>query len=547
MEFDPEMTLITGANQLGKSRILKSIFYALGAEVNFGPKWAAVQAKVILYVNFNARECIFFRDDSLVSIIDSETKELIFKSRKITMELGPYLAKIFNFNLKLIQSSSKIRATPTPAFIYLPYYIDQEQGWINLFSSFTKLAQYSDWKRDFIDYHTGLRGSDYYSAKSESENFSRKIDELNKELIVSETMREKLLSEISNVGELIDMEKFKEEMTFMLIEINVLNTKAGKVKIDLAKLNEELLDIDQQRLIVAASLNELTADYKHLLGSPEKVECPTCGQMHEQDFMQRFSIARDEERCVDLLAELDFDRSKINMKLEDGQGDYVKLIETSKRIQARMEIKKDNISLEDLVEARCDRRVAEILLKQISQLNDSIAKFEIEKKKIQKTIASFIDPARLEQISSFMKDRISSHCISMSVASIPDASYRGLMVNAPTDGSETPRAILACFYGYLETINKYGNSIKLPIVIDSPLQQEQDDENVLGILKFLSNNPIPNHQIVIGTVSDCGVKFPGKRVHIEGEKYQLLKREIFEACQSEIDEISLIAIGNTSR
>ena len=99
-------------------------------------------------------------------------------------------------------------------------------------------------------------------------------------------------------------------------------------------------------------------------------------------------------------------------------------------------------------------------------------------------------------------------------------------------GSDLPRSLLAQYFAFLHTMQKFNEFVMCPMVIDSPKQQEQDKSNVDAIFKFIFKNTLPKQQLVVGTVSldflsDDIIPENAKRVRLEG-KFGLLRPDEYE-------------------
>jgi len=140
--FEKGLNVITSTdNHVGKSSLLKSLYYTLGAEVNFDPVWdkqsklyvstLAVDEKEYRIVRFMKRFAVF-KGEKLLKITDSVSKEL-----------APLLGEIFDFSVYLPnKNTDKVEMAP-PAFSFMPYYIDQDNGWSGLYDSFAAINQYN--------------------------------------------------------------------------------------------------------------------------------------------------------------------------------------------------------------------------------------------------------------------------------------------------------------------------------------------------------------------------------------------------------------------
>ena len=126
--FEKGLNVVTSAdNHVGKSSLLKSLYYTLGAEVDYDSVWdkqsklyiatLAVGEKEYRVARFLKRFAVF-EGEKLLKITDSVTKEL-----------APLLGEIFDFSVYLPRKDTgKVEMAP-PVFTFMPYYIDQDKGW----------------------------------------------------------------------------------------------------------------------------------------------------------------------------------------------------------------------------------------------------------------------------------------------------------------------------------------------------------------------------------------------------------------------------------
>jgi hypothetical protein len=181
VQFDPKRTLIHGKNHTGKSSLIKSIYWALGAEPLFNQKFKNTNFSALLKFEIDGTKYSILRDSKLFGLYNNND-ELIKKFTSVTKELGPYLGKLLNFQ-PLFQNQQSNFIVPPPAYLFLPYYIDQDSSWSESWSSFKKLRQIKDYRNQSIYYHSGIRPNEYYSTKKEIQEFIQIIEETDKEKI----------------------------------------------------------------------------------------------------------------------------------------------------------------------------------------------------------------------------------------------------------------------------------------------------------------------------------------------------------------------------
>lgn len=81
-------------------------------------------------------------------------------------------------------------------------------------------------------------------------------------------------------------------------------------------------------------------------------------------------------------------------------------------------------------------------------------------------------------------------------------------------------------------MKRYSTSTFCPIVIDTPVQQDQDRKNAARMIGFCLTEAPKDSQLILGTVSLHGVKYDGHVIKTD-TKNKLLKSALFE----EVSEI----------
>src|SRR5688500_8721835 len=146
--FDPVCTLIRGTNNTGKSSLLKQLYHTFGAiPAVLHPKWRAAEVRSVVHFTVDDKPYIMLKNGDHYSVFDGGRKRLI-RAKSVTKELSPFFADLFNFRLQL--QSKKEQSQATPAFLFLPFYVDQDAGWSKNWASFNGLGQFSNWRRDVV-------------------------------------------------------------------------------------------------------------------------------------------------------------------------------------------------------------------------------------------------------------------------------------------------------------------------------------------------------------------------------------------------------------
>ncbi|CAM4277886.1 hypothetical protein [Zobellia nedashkovskayae] len=179
IKFDPKTTIIKGTNQVGKSSLIKSIYYTLGATAGMvHPNWIKAEPISLVKIKVDDKRLSVLRFDKKRFVIIDDSGEVMSFNFK---EASAYLNELLDF--KLIMNSRKGEAEiPPPAYQFLPFYIDQDRSWTKNWDSFANLSQYSAWKSPLVNYHSGIKGNAYYITKSDLDKARQELDDTSKEI-----------------------------------------------------------------------------------------------------------------------------------------------------------------------------------------------------------------------------------------------------------------------------------------------------------------------------------------------------------------------------
>lgn len=542
--FDPQVTVIQGENDTGKSSVIKSIQYAFGANPHkIHPKWKDADISILLRFSLDGVEYSIYRHRNSFTLFNLSDKAIGTYS-SVTLELAPVLAKLFDFNLKLSDRNG-FPVVPPPAYLMLPFYLDQDGGWINTWNSFTHLSQFSHWKKRVSGYHFGIRPDKWYELEAKKKNMEGEKDEPTRQINAIQAVREKTYNDISRVDFDIDVDQFRKEISQLLEQCNELKNVEVKYRNNISELKTEKIRLNAQIEIVARTHDELSDDYKYSCQINEKeVGCPTCGAHYNNSFSERFDIAQDTETCTDLLASLRDDLIKVTREIGNTQNMLSDTQDNCNNINNILSKKQGGIKLKDLIDLEGKKVLLKHLDTEIDLHKGKIGGIEDKIGQLIKKMNKFDDSQRRKSIVSEYGENLRKNTMKLSVFSLGENVFKNINSSIEESGSDLPRAILAYFFTALSAIEKNGNATYFPIVIDAPNQQEQDKKNLKKMLNFILERRPISKQLILGLVDDAEVDFKGK-VIVFDKKYSVLSESYYSEVASEIRHFETInlAIG----
>jgi len=527
IKFNDKRTIILGRNSTGKSCLLKSIYLTFGAEPQkIHPNWK--DANVISLVDFVVDGIPYFllKNGKVYSVFDS-SKNLISTFNKVS-ELSLFFVGLFNFKIQLPDKKGDI-VTPPPAYLFLPFYADQDKSWTGNWSSFTKLYL-PNAKTSIVNYHTGIRPNEFYEAKNELSIVNNGISEVDKDLSIVRGLLKNLKEKLSKIDFNIDIEDFQKEITELLVNCEELNQTQNTLKNELSNLYNQKINIESQLVITKKALDETNKDYNFAVSNLEDiVACPSCGADYENNFAERFGIAQDEQRCLDLIIELKAELESLKSKIDKTNSKFSNNNQSIIDIQKQLEAKKEKVKLRDVIESEGKKEIRKLFESEIKEYEEELKSKLLLKKEYEEEVKKYEDKERAKRIKGDYKAYMSKFLKDLNVYSLSEKSYTRIDSNINESGSAMPRALMAYYYSILYVIKNEGSSTFCPIVIDSPNQQGQDSENLPILINFILSKQPSKSQLILALEElpeDSGVN-PDEIVNLR-EKRSLLEKQPFE-------------------
>jgi DNA repair ATPase RecN len=254
IKFHPSVTVIKGQNDTGKSCLVRSLYYSLGAETHQQPTWLEDNVCYLLDFKIDNVKYSILRAEETFGLFDSD-KKLIGTYRSVTNELTPKLAELFDYKIQLFDNKKGSSVIPPPAYIYSFFYIDQDSSWNKKFNSFDRLHQLSNWQQPITEYVTGVKPNKYFEEKIASEKLKKQKSEIENELKIQEHVFNKLRDIKGEIVLTYNIKNFETEIEELMKEINHINQGVNRFKSLLTGLYSELSSLENQKQIIEKTVN----------------------------------------------------------------------------------------------------------------------------------------------------------------------------------------------------------------------------------------------------------------------------------------------------
>ncbi|MEK9875742.1 MAG: hypothetical protein VW684_03670 [Betaproteobacteria bacterium] len=532
VNFHPHRNLILGRNHTGKTSLIRSLFETLGAKPE--GKLESWDENSVSLVEFTVDTKHYFalHQDGRRALFNMNN-ELIATTTNIA-DWSALFCRITEFNLVFSDKESEVKPAAPDCF-FLPFYINQDGSWQSDWNTFRGMQRFRAPWGAILEYFTGVCPPEYYRAKAERDQETRQLDEQKREAKLLERTRERFGRTLTLSGPKVQPENFEHEIALLIHEVTDLNKQQEILRSSALSEQDLLSSLHQQIRLAEEALASYNRDSTYLRAEPdEPLVCPVCNAEHSKSFLDVLSYAEDARVLRDLVARLRTDADEVRRRYVVTTAALGALNENYLRISKVLDTRKGDLKFKDIV----DSMGAE----------SAFAAFEVERKELQAEIdkgLGIVDSLdermkelrskkRSKTILDAFRDYYATSRNSLALPSVNTAKIR-LTSRPDLSGSGGPRSILAYYAALWRTCNSSLGAYSVPVVVDSPNQQGQDDINLPTILKFIANELPENMQLIVGLESSSDFVFDNEI--ILNKQYSLLIDEEWTAVESVVEPL----------
>lgn len=522
--FDTDVTIVFGENETGKSVLLKSIYSAFGADPQVvNAKWQQGSISSLLEFSVDDVQYAIAREGNQIGLFYGDGT-MLWTSSSFTREVGPKIAQLLDFKIQLSTKSGEL-ITPPTQFAFLPFYQDQDRGWNDTWSSFKGLGMIAGFRLSVLEYHTGIKPKEYYVAQAEKAAAVQGQNELKAERRALDRASERLQADRPALSVTFNPELFANQIEQLLAELNELRAIYDGVRMRLSELQSRRAVLVEEIEIARAALGELDADFKFLQSIDDaEVICPTCNTVHENNFANRFSLIDDADACRGFLASAKHALIDVDSDVERQKSTLREYTSRIERINSILDQSREDIKLRDMLDQESERILDANIASERSEIDQGIANFKVAEDKANDLMKLHASTEKKKKIIEFYDNKLRSFAFELGVQ-FNDSTSKNVAPKINETGSYGPRAFLAYQYAILHTIKEFTTSCICPVILDTPLQQDQDDANAAAMIAFALKNRPNSMQLIIGTVSLHDVPFHGHAINPTVKESLLLQSE----------------------
>ena len=535
VSFSSGKNMLTSShNHLGKSVIMKSIYYTLGADVYYPPP--IKKLNLLTYIDFslsNQQYRVARLNNSFVLYCDS-----IFAG--VYSSVGAFeekLCHLFNLEINLIgkdQEGTIVKCPP--AFYYMPYYIDQENGWaVNSFS-FNRITQFDmPQRKNSFFFHLGVLDSGYVEISKRQKANDRQISMLTKENDKYLTVIETLQAGLDNTQMSFDTASLEQAISRRQDEIKWLLDEISKIRIALVEAEDQLVQLTHDKDILSKYIKK-KSPLTEVVDS-ELLECPRCGMVFQKSLIQRLEKTYLLESLHDDFTNLSEQQIRLERKIARLKTKF----ESKQRILIDYEesLTTDRESYNTYVKSKATSQLLKEYHQHIGNNTAEIERLRKENTDIRQQLDGYTKEK--SEANALYLANLGKLFVGLDVPSdqIDDNSQPGSSLVA--SGAYGPRCKIAQMLAFVETQRALApDMITFPLVIDSPNVLEQDSEHLDSVIHTIFTWDKTDNQIIVASIQGKEIASEISDVNIitlENPQNHLFNSEEYALFESEISEI----------
>lgn len=533
ISLDSDVVVIKGGNGTGKSCLLKSLYGVFGAQVNKYPEgWDPHFIVVLLKFQIDGVTHRALRIGKDYYLLNPDNTA--FSDTNSMEEQVKALSILFGFDLFYYSDQSQKKRLPVGCF-FMPFYIDQDSGWQQPWTSFTQVGN-EQVKRNVMLYYTGVVNYDYYLSKSHLLSMQSEYRKWKNEKTIQNNfisiIRDKLKSR--NTMSLTE-DAFKEEIDSFVSKIQDLKEKQNKILKELEELYYDKLFKEGRVASLHANIKAIEDDFNYALQHEDLLICPVCGAQTENTALARLGMNVDKEESRELIMKYKMELDEIKKRIERANKKSEELKKQIGEIETLVTTKKEEYTLKEYLDNKVIEKLQELFSENEQEFDENIQRVEYDIKEEEDKLKSLKGSNRLKVILDDFNACLREYSKELG-SSFDKNKVHGLGEKIKGSGSSHPKETLAYFFSYLTIMHKYSTPIMLPIVIDEFKQNGTTDQSIDKMIGFAINHRPKNGQVIYSVSDDYMAKGNNvMTITLDGET--LMNENDYISVRTEIDDI----------
>ncbi|MBS4931760.1 MAG: hypothetical protein KH020_10655, partial [Clostridiales bacterium] len=479
-------------NHVGKSSLLKSLYYAMGAEVEYDTVWDVNTKLYVVNMCISGKDYTVVRFQKNFTVFEGE--KLILLTNSVSRDLAKIYEKIFSFSIYLPNKKTNKTELAPPVFSFMPYYIDQDRGWNGLYNSFLQLDQYKKNDREkSLYFHLNIYNKHRVEILAKKDRLKGELEVLKEKETKIKITIDSLSQEVQHlipaetINELENnLQIPKEKIALLVSHIGIVRNKVQELEIILQQHEYQLSVIKEYHKI------KQNPSFK---GNDSLHECPRCGYTFDDEIYNmvrsNYNISNEDYMCQQIQLII----NSITEELDIYKEKYVNLMKELEEMEKAFDDSQDSYGT--YIKQRGLQKSMKDFSTQLEENNYEQLQRTTLIKNIDKELRKLPNKKEIEEK---YVEYVRFNIIKLGAW---DSAYEGnikLIKPIKAQGTLENKIILAQFVGLFQTMEHFkSKSIRLPFVIDSPRAKEASYTSSKDIIKMIFQiNSLP--QIILATM-----------------------------------------------
>lgn len=491
--FEKGLNVVTSAdNHVGKSSLLKSLYYTLGAEVDYDSVWDKQSKLYIATLGVGEKEYRVARFLKRFAVFEGE--KLLKITDSVTKELAPLLGEIFDFSVYLPRKDTgKVEMAP-PVFTFMPYYIDQDKGWSGLYNSFAAIEQYKSADRiKSLYYHLNIYTKGTVELMAERDCLKEHLETLEVESDRLNTILTALREETDNLPPADTVSELEDHLEAAKKRIEQFVRQIGATRNEIQGLETALRQHQYNLRVITeyVSIKDMVpkddAHKRHI--------CPNCGYVFDEEIFNlvraNYGIMNENYMCQQIQLLIDSVSDELGLAKER----YVSLSRQMREEESAFQVEQNEFDI--YIRQRGLAASVRRFQKQLDEAAVEMRGINQHIKEINKELRNL--PNREEVEEKYIE------CVRLNIMTLDawDPAYDGtirLLKPIKAQGTLENKIILAQFVALFQTMEHFKTgATRFSFVVDSPRAKEASIASSKDILKMISQmRMLP--QIILATI-----------------------------------------------
>lgn len=525
---DSANLIVSSTNGEGKSSLVKSIYYALGANLKSFPKgWNADNFIFQLEVFIDGNEFLIKRHNKVISVLDNNEVKLFENFAEYYL----WFQEKLKMRLELVNKSSDKASLASVEALFSPMYIDQDKAWDGkLFKdSFESLGQYksNDFPKNVFDYYLGISDSQIVDKESKKNEYLRQLElvngRINQVQSVYKTYRTK-----NKITETVpkDFKDLQKELDFYITETDKFSIKItdktgelSKEKINLDILNQDLEELKK----LSSKIKERFSEIRH--------ECVYCHSiLTRQQSLTRLELEDNELAIKSRIDSISQQIMKSKRIVQEKEEAIKQLQEQFNQYHERLTELKQLSDIDEYVNQNVLSELKKLEIQETSEksnldklIGDITKEIRILKKELNQRAKT------IEGDYEALKNELS---ILIGSTGITDKKFRNFD-KLKGSGTNLNKDLLVIFLVYMNLIDSKSIT-SLPFAIDSFVKNETDEKVLKKMFDAINSKFLSLKSQTFFSIIRDNLKYVDSKVNQVNIESPLLKREYYSDLSKEI-------------